>query len=202
MPGDIDRYVNVSAVVSSTIACIGVAVLVAALCYLWKGAIVAARAAGWLLLLGSVVVIFVITLDRWNIGGGPFPTPSNWVPFRDINTELHNVNRALGIVNVVGNVVIFVPTGFLAGLLFRPRWTAFLVAPVLSVCIELAQVLLGSSADIDDVILNSLGGTIGVAVAVLVRRLALRSEMPSAATAENPRAHGHPPRKVESPNSR
>lgn len=143
MFGDIERYLNVSAAVWATIVSVGVALIVAAACYRWTGAAVGARVAGWLLLAGSVAVILVVTLDRPIYeSGGQFPKVSNWVPFRDVRDELHNDNRALGLVNAVGNVVLFLPTGILASL-FRPRWTAFLLAPVLSTAIELTQLKSG-----------------------------------------------------------
>jgi glycopeptide antibiotics resistance protein len=180
MPGDINRYLNVSAAVWSTVVGVAVALVAAAVCYRYKGAVVAARVAGWLLLADSIAVILVITLFGRPAfeSAGPFPNVSNWVPFRDINSELHselhNVNRALGITNIVGNVALFVPSGILAGLLFRPKWTALLLAPVLSTGIEITQQQVGLSADIDDVILNTLGGVTGVALALLARRLTVR----------------------------
>lgn len=192
MPGDINRYLNVSAVVWSTVVCVGVALVAAAVCYRYKGAVVAARVAGWLLLAGSIAVILVVTLfgrPAFEFGSaGPFPNVSNWVTFRDINSELHNVNRALGIINIVGNVALFVPSGILAGLLFRPKWTALLLAPVLSTGIELTQQQVGLSADIDDIILNTLGGVTGVAIALLARRLAVR---PAGAPDSSPLTAAH-----------
>lgn len=190
MPGDINRYLNVSAAVWSTVVGVAVALVAAAVCYRYKGAVVAARVAGWLLLAGSIAVILVITLFGRPAfeSAGPFPNVSNWVPFRDINGELHNVNRALGIINIVGNVALFVPSGILAGLLFRPKWTALLLAPVLSTGIELTQQQVGLSADIDDIILNTLGGVTGVVLALLARRLAVR---PAGAPDSSPLTAAH-----------
>lgn len=173
MPGDIDRYLDIGSAVQATAICLAVALVVGGVCYRLKGAAVATRVAGWLVLAGSIVVVLAVTFrGRLTFGSsGAFAPVSNWVPLRGIVNELHNVNHALGIVNIVGNVALFVPTGLLAGLLFRPRRAAFLLAPVLSTCIEITQSYAGLSADIDDIILNTLGGAIGVAAAMITRRL-------------------------------
>ena len=182
LPGDINRYLDVWTAVWPTLICVAVALVTGGICYRIKDAAFATRVAGWLLLMGSIVVILAVTfLGRPMYefqSAGPFTTASNWVPFRDILIELRNVNHALGLINVFGNVVLFVPTGFLAGLLFRPTWSAWLLAPVLSACIEVTQSYVGLSADIDDIILNTLGGVLGVALALLVRRLFSRSAIP------------------------
>ena len=72
-----------------------------------------------------------------------------------------------GIENVVGNVVLFVPFGFLAVPALRksvPVVTALAVA--LSVMVEATQLLLGDRwADIDDVLLNCTGAFLGALVA-------------------------------------
>ena len=65
---------------------------------------------------------------------------------------------------IAGNVLSFLPFGFLLGLL-RPSlrlWQAAVCALVLSLSIEVCQwVLLSGISDIDDVIFNLLGGVLG-----------------------------------------
>lgn len=75
-------------------------------------------------------------------------------------------------VALAGNVVMFVPIGALAALAFRSGWWRATVSGVaLSLLVELLQLVLGRSADVDDVLLNSCGAALGAAVAVLASYL-------------------------------
>ncbi|MBQ6660493.1 MAG: VanZ family protein [Lachnospiraceae bacterium] len=76
--------------------------------------------------------------------------------------------------NVIGNIVVFLPMGFFVAILVQRRfYGAFAVAVtyIASVCAEILQyVLRVGSFDIDDVILNTLGGVFGVLIAAAVRK--------------------------------
>ncbi|GAB2757462.1 hypothetical protein GCM10027090_29560 [Sinomonas soli] len=67
--------------------------------------------------------------------------------------------------NIVGNILIFIPLGFYVSWL-RQRagaWTTMLVVAVVSAAAEVIQgVLAVGASDIDDVILNCVGGMLGV----------------------------------------
>lgn len=71
------------------------------------------------------------------------------------------------------NVLLFVPVGLLFGLIVPLKWwpVALLLGPALSGVIELAQRYLLDErvSTINDVIANSIGATIGVFAAVLLR---------------------------------
>lgn len=71
----------------------------------------------------------------------------------------------------LANVLLFIPVGVLAYLIYPRRlWAlAVVTGPVLSVGIELTQLFLlpGRTASLWDVAANSIGATIGVAVAAL-----------------------------------
>lgn len=88
-------------------------------------------------------------------------------------------------IEILANVVVFVPIGILAFLLLpRVVWLlSFLVGPALSVAIEMAQriALPHRAPTVADVIANSTGATIGVIIAVLctVMAAALSSQTPS-----------------------
>ena len=95
--------------------------------------------------------------------------------------------------NILGNAFMFVPAGLLAPLAlgWGVRRTT-LAGLALSVAIEITQLMLGRSADIDDVILNSAGAAAGAAVAVaaavLVRQRSheRQTRRPRAHTSERP----------------
>ena len=67
--------------------------------------------------------------------------------------------------NIFGNVILFVPFGFLLSLLY-PRLRGFhvvLLGCCTSLCIELTQLLLMIGVcDVDDVLLNTIGALCGV----------------------------------------
>jgi len=128
----------------------------------------AVRNAARVLLVGSTVAIFTVTLAN-----GGSQTGVNLVPFKGIAGQLTNLNSAVGLLNIVGNAFMFVPAGFLAALALG-WWVrrTTLAGLALSVAIEVTQLTVGRSADIDDVILNSAGAALAV-VALAVVALAV-----------------------------
>lgn len=71
------------------------------------------------------------------------------------------------------NIVMFLPLGFLIGLLVSKRlvWLPLLVIPALSITIEILQGLFLSQrfASVLDVVANTVGGYLGLAIVVVLR---------------------------------
>lgn len=97
--------------------------------------------------------------------------PPNLTPFRSIQqyaNGFHHYNFDTWFFNLFGNVLLFVPLGFLLPILFvkTRRFSAIITWSILaSLTIELTQ--LGTRLgyfDVDDLILNALGGVIGYVV--------------------------------------
>ena len=125
---------------------------------------VATRTAARVLLAGALLAVLTVTMMAGTSGTGV-----NLLPGSGIRTALNNANRELGLLNLVGNVVMFVPLGFLAPLAARFSLRAVAALCVsLSVSVELLQLTLGRSLDIDDVLLNTFGGVLGAAAGVAV----------------------------------
>lgn len=91
----------------------------------------------------------------------------------------------LAIINLVGNVVVFIPIGYGLTATFR-RFNAIRFFPLMvvgtgflfSLSIELAQLNIpGRITDIDDIILNTLGTIIGLAWWYVQAHLAARKDM-------------------------
>ncbi|MEQ2443500.1 VanZ family protein [Pseudoflavonifractor sp. CLA-AP-H29] len=74
---------------------------------------------------------------------------------------------------LLGNAVMFLPLGFFPALLWRqPRWwRSVLAAGGASLFIEIIQIFVGRSSDINDLILNTLGGLAGYGLYRLLARL-------------------------------
>ena len=75
---------------------------------------------------------------------------------------------------LLGNVAMFLPLGFFPALLWRrPRcWRSVLVAGGTSLFIEITQIFVDRSSDINDLILNTLGGLAGYGLYRLLASLA------------------------------
>jgi glycopeptide antibiotics resistance protein len=145
---------------------LGVCVVLVALVVLAR--IDPARARPWVRVLIAVSVLGILGVTI--LGGSTASASSNLVPGRTIVEELTG-GRPLGVFNVVGNVAMFVPLGWLLVLATarRPLTVAVVAGVGLSVTIELVQSLIGRVSDIDDVILNGTGALVGGCVALLLR---------------------------------
>lgn len=109
------------------------------------------------------------------------PMDIQLVPFRTIGLTLRgSLDAHMGRI-AIGNVLAFLPAGFLVPLL-RPDGPAVIegtaAAFVGSVLVEAGQAVLGlllsctyRTSDVDDVILNTAGGAIGAALAWIALRV-------------------------------
>lgn len=97
----------------------------------------------------------------------PFQGGVNLIPFRRswqlLCYYVRNDLWAAVWVNFPGNIVMFMPVGFFAGLLLdKPRWwKGTLLTAGLSLFIEIFQLFISRGTDVDDLILNTLGGLLG-----------------------------------------
>lgn len=115
-----------------------------------------------------LVAVLGITLDPIGVG---LPASANWVPFATISDQVTSqVDASVAFRNLGGNVLLFVPVGFLwAWVAVRSGHSsgmALTAAAALSVGVELVQLLvpLGRAVDVDDVLLNVLGALLGALV--------------------------------------
>ena len=90
----------------------------------------------------------------------------NLVPFTEILR--YDINSELFIYNVFGNVALFLPFGFIVASYIKPKkfWTNMFIAIIVSGTIEVVQLNIGRSFDIDDIILNTVGCIIGFLIYV------------------------------------
>ena len=105
-------------------------------------------------------------------------TDYNLIPFKTIVRFLTfhpSTSTATKILNLLGNIALFVPFGYLLPIIYKQTVKlkqVFFSSICLSVFFELYQLITKTGqCDIDDVILNSLGGITGYALLLLMRRL-------------------------------
>ncbi|APW62368.1 hypothetical protein BSF38_03907 [Paludisphaera borealis] len=94
----------------------------------------------------------------------------NLAPFRSIIRDVPSGGRGLWL-NIIGNVVVFTPIGLAVRAFRGPRSLipAAFASAALSALIEIVQFQSGRRySDVDDVILNTLGGVLGYAAAVAI----------------------------------
>lgn len=108
----------------------------------------------------------IVTSQDINIYSG-----NNFIPFQEILR--YDFGSRLFVRNIVGNVVMFIPYGYFLTYYLNEKnpliYYFFIVLASLS--IELTQLSIGRVFDVDDIILNVLGGIIGHFVFKLFNRI-------------------------------
>jgi glycopeptide antibiotics resistance protein len=113
-----------------------------------------------IILLLYILFLLDIALFRFQATN---PKP-NWVPFRMIMNDWRYGGLGF-VVNFLGNLVAFLPMGALPPLIRTRRtalWQVALFSFLISFMIEAGQYVSGRRVpDVDDLILNTLGGVLG-----------------------------------------
>ncbi len=137
----------------------------------------------WMILIIYMLVLFKLICMKYldlsdlssRIDNSNAYRPYNFIPLVTISkyfmAEQMSLLRRAG--NILGNIYLFVPLGLLLPLVYRRAnniWTMLFISLILSIFFEAAQYTLASgSTDIDDVILNTMGGISGLLLFRLIR---------------------------------
>lgn len=122
-----------------------------------------------ILALGFIIYIlclfYVVTFQDVNWSS------SNFVPFREMFR--YPIGSVMFIRNALGNILIFMPYGFFVSYFLKLSKVqiAFILTMIASVTIEVTQLMIGRVFDIDDILLNLLGGVIGYFLFHLLSRI-------------------------------
>ena len=86
---------------------------------------------------------------------------SNFIPFKEVFRYQIFSERFFR--NVVGNLIMFMPYGFFVSYFLRldKKKTIFIMSLLVSVTIEITQLIIGRVFDVDDIMLNVCGGILG-----------------------------------------
>ena len=97
----------------------------------------------------------IVTAQDVSFGG------VNIIPFKEI--VRYEAGTYLFYKNILGNVLLFLPFGFFVGYFIKVKKVSvmLLLTFIVSLSIETIQLSIGRVFDVDDVILNVLGGLIG-----------------------------------------
>lgn len=117
-------------------------------------------------LLGLLFIIYILCLFQVVTFEDPsgFQSRNNFTPFQEMLR--YSFGSRLFFKNVLGNMLMFVPYGFFTALYLKldKKYQSFLLIAFASVCIETTQLAIGRVFDIDDILLNIVGGMLGYAV--------------------------------------
>ncbi|MBJ7997146.1 VanZ family protein [Bacillus mycoides] len=114
---------------------------------------------------GNVQDVINMAHDKYEnvhrLGG----SKSNFIPFRTINSYSSTMGIRSSFINIIGNIIPFIPLGFLIPIVFpskRKFIKSMIVCLIIIITIEITQYItyLGFT-DIDDVILNQISCMIG-----------------------------------------
>ncbi len=121
---------------------------------------------------GLIFIIYILLLFQMLIA-----TDTN--NFHGVNLKLFNeitrykFGTSLFNINVFGNILIFVPFGlFISEYLSAKKvYSVFIVSMLTSASVELVQLRIGRSFDIDDILLNVIGSVIGYMLYKLLKHI-------------------------------
>jgi len=92
---------------------------------------------------------------------------NNFIPFKEIFR--YETSSVLFYRNVIGNMILFLPFGFFVSYYCKLNKSYYnlIVIFITSFSIEVIQSMIGRSFDIDDIILNVIGGYLGYIIYIL-----------------------------------
>lgn len=101
----------------------------------------------------------------------------NLIPFKTIGNYIlnfHNYNFDIWYYNIIGNILLFVPMGILLPTLstkLKNFFPSIILIILFSLTVELLQYATQLGIfDVDDIILNALGGSIGFLIFIIMKR--------------------------------
>ena len=113
-------------------------------------------------LLGLSFVIYILCLFQVvTFQDNVSWSTNNFIPFKEMFR--YNIGSRLFVKNVLGNALMFLPYGFFISYYLKNKkpWLTLILTVVASFSIELVQMVIGRVFDIDDIMLNLLGGYLG-----------------------------------------
>ena len=104
-----------------------------------------------------ILCLFLVVRFQDNVSW----STNNFIPFREMFR--YNIGSRLFVKNVLGNMLLFLPYGFFVSyyLINRKPMLTLVLTIIASFSIELVQLSIGRVFDIDDILLNLLGGYLG-----------------------------------------
>ena len=135
-----------------------------------------------LMFINLAVIIRMIFFPMYRVDGKIQPLVIDIAAISPLRVNLtpfvylfdYDIRREM-LLNIIGNVTVFIPTGIILPILYwklNSFWKVVGMGALISLAIEIIQLLISTRAsDIDDLILNTLGVAIGYGIYALIRGL-------------------------------
>ena len=96
---------------------------------------------------------------------------SNFIPFKEILR--YDIFSDMFFRNVIGNMIMFIPYGFFISYFLRinKKMLVFILSLITSLTIEVTQLIIGRVFDVDDILLNLLGGFCGYLIYKILSKI-------------------------------
>ena len=135
-----------------------------------------------LMYINLFVIIRFVFYELHKVNGKvlPLKLDTNKIWPLDVNLEplvhlFDYENRSEALINLYGNIGMFVPTGIILPILYKRvnrLWKAVGIGFAMSLIIELSQLMFYErTSDVDDLILNTIGVAIGYLACILVKEI-------------------------------
>ena len=113
--------------------------------------------------LYSMILFYVVTFQDANYG------TNNFIPFKEIMR--YEIGSSYFIHNVLGNILMFIPFGFFVSYIVSSKkpYYILIITFMTSIAIEGTQLLIGRTFDVDDVLLNIIGGFFGYLIYLILQ---------------------------------
>ena len=107
----------------------------------------------------------IVTLQDNNYG------LSNFIPFKEIFR--YQIGSRLFVKNIIGNILLFLPYGYFTSDYLKSKnvWSIALLTALVSITIEIVQLKIGRTFDIDDCLLNTCGGVLGFYLYTVIEKI-------------------------------
>ncbi|HOZ54192.1 MAG TPA: VanZ family protein [Bacilli bacterium] len=119
-------------------------------------------------ILYILLLYYVVTFQDVNYN------TSNFVPFKEIFR--YKLLSTGFFKNILGNVILFIPFGMYITYYLETKkiYLPIIITVLTSITIEFAQYKIGRTADVDDVILNIIGGILGYILYKIIHSISNR----------------------------
>ena len=96
---------------------------------------------------------------------------NNFIPLQEILR--YNITSRLFWKNVIGNLIMFLPFGFFISYYLKAEKITLpiILTLIASAAVEIVQMCIGRVFDVDDILLNLLGGSIGFGIYFMLKRV-------------------------------
>lgn len=96
---------------------------------------------------------------------------SNFIPFKEMFR--YRIFSTMFFKNVIGNMIMFMPYGFFISYILKldKKKIVLILSLLISITIEITQLIIGRVFDVDDILLNIIGGLVGYFIYRIITKI-------------------------------